>query len=101
MIVGGNVDAETIYTILTIVGSFVTTGLAINAFFLRGIFEDLNSVKVTIATALANDKAKQKEIDELKLNQKILFEVQNNLRERVHYLEGGQKQVLEFIKENK
>lgn len=101
MIVGGNVDAGTIYTILTIVGSFVTTGLAINAFFLRGIFEDLNSVKVTIATALANDKAKQKEIDELKLNQKILFEVQNNLRERVHYLEGGQKQVLEFIKENK
>lgn len=50
--------------LLTIVGFFGTLGLTINAFFLRGIFSDLNEVKIRLAEIMARSEAR---------NEKLLF----------------------------
>lgn len=51
--------------VLGIVGTFLTISLSINAFFLRGIFLDLNDVKVRIASIFENSKNKDKRLDKL------------------------------------
>ena len=51
---------------------FIAVGLTINAFFLRGIYSEVNAVKVTMAEIFADTKHSKEEID--------------NLRERYHNL---------------
>lgn len=46
--------------LLTIFGCFVTVGLSINAYFLRGILQDLNEVKIKLA--IINTQAESKEV---------------------------------------
>lgn len=48
--------------IITIIGSFGLLALAINAFFLKGIYTELNSVKVEIAGMISNVDHIQAEI---------------------------------------
>ena len=45
--------------VLSIVGAFLVLGLGINAFFLRGIFQDLNDVKVQLAGMTENSEGKE------------------------------------------
>lgn len=51
-----------IQTSISIIGAFVTITLAINAFFLRGIFQDLNDVKVHIAEIHADSVHRKEDI---------------------------------------
>lgn len=83
--------------IIVIVGAFITLGLGINAFFLKGIYTDLNDVKVEIAKIFAGSKDKDRRIAELEENEKDLYNKVNELSQRVHTLEGGQKQLLMYI----
>ena len=69
--------------VLSIVGVFGTVGLTINAFFLRGIFLDLNAVKIQLAEMSARGEGKQKSIDNLEANQKEIFERLNIIEREV------------------
>lgn len=66
-------------SILAIVGSFGTVALAINAFFLKGIYNDLNSVKINIAKIFENSKSKERRISELEANEREIFKRLNEL----------------------
>lgn len=50
---------------LTVFCFFGSLALTINAFFLRGIFQDLNEVKITLAEIIQRSKAKSEKIAEL------------------------------------
>jgi len=69
--------------LITIVGSFLTVMLGINAFFLRGIYSDINDVKINMATIIANSKNKEKRLDDLEGNQKEIFHRLQELEKQV------------------
>lgn len=70
-------------TILSIVGTFGTIALTINAFFLRAIFDDLNAVKLSIAKMYERGNAKERRIMELESNQKEIYTRLNALERNV------------------
>jgi peptidoglycan hydrolase CwlO-like protein len=59
---------------LSIVGAFITFGLTVNGFFLKGIFDDLNDVKLKLAEMIAETVHNKKELDKLEaeLNDEVL-----------------------------
>ena len=59
--------------VLTIVGAFGTIAVAINAFFLKGIYSDMNDIKVELSAMVTHSNDKDKRIDDLEENQKELF----------------------------
>ncbi len=65
--------------ILSIVGAFGVLALGINGYFLRGIFQDINAVRVVLAAMGAHGEAKEKRIDTLEANQKEIFERLNKV----------------------
>lgn len=69
--------------IISIVGFFGTLALTINAFFLRGIFQDLNDVKIKLAEMTAFSASKEKRITDLEINEKEIFERLNILEREV------------------
>ena len=69
--------------ILSIVGAFGTLALTINAFFLRGIFLDLNAVKIKLVEISTRGEAKEKRIEELERNQKEVFDRLNIVEREV------------------
>jgi len=58
---------------LTIIGAFITITLGINAFFLRGIFLDLNAVKIHMAKISAESDSKDRQIQEMREDIKDLY----------------------------
>lgn len=68
--------------VLAIVGSFGTLALSINAFFLKGIYTDLNDVKIKMAQIFENAKNKDKRIsaleDDIKELRIIIRELETN-----------------------
>lgn len=58
--------------ILSVVGTFGTLALTINAFFLRGIFQDLNQVKMELVKIVTKSEAKDIKIMELEVRLKEL-----------------------------
>lgn len=94
-------EKESWYILLSIIGFFGTTGLYINAFFLRGIYERFAGVETSQAIIIANSKEKDRRITELEENQKEIFIGTQLIKERLHSLEGMQAQFLEYIRGNK
>lgn len=72
-----------IETTLIIIGSFGTIALSINAFFLKGIYSDLNDVKIQIAKIFARSEAKEKRITDLEVNQKEMIGRLNRLERKI------------------
>lgn len=60
--------------VLSIVGAFGVLALGVNGYFLRGIFQDLTTVKIHLATMSARSEAKEKRIDNLEAHVKEIFE---------------------------
>ncbi len=58
--------------VLSIVGGFMVVGLGINGFFLRGIFRDLNEVKIQFAVSIENSRHKEQRITNLENDVKEL-----------------------------
>ena len=84
---------------ITVVGFFVTTVGAINAFFLRGIFLDLNAVKISMASIFAEANGREQRITRLETETKELYKEGAVRDEKIHKLDGSQKQMFEYIKE--
>lgn len=85
--------------ILSIVGSFGVLALGINGFFLRGIFNDLNDVRIQIAVLISESKEGDKMINKLERKLEHHESELSRTRDRLHSLEGASVQVLQFIKE--
>jgi len=69
--------------VIVIVGSFITLGLSINAFFLRGISIDLNTVKIELAKMIERSNAKEARIENLERSEREIFERLNILEREV------------------
>lgn len=57
---------------VSIVGTFLTIMLGINAFFLRGIYFDLGDVKIKMASIFENSKSKERRLNDLETTVKEL-----------------------------
>lgn len=68
--------------VLSIVGSFLVLGLGVNGYFLRGIFQDMNDIKIALARMSAQEEEKERRIENLEANQKEMFA-------RINALEKG------------
>lgn len=89
-----------IEVLLSIIGSFLILGIGINGFFLRGIFQDLNAVRIELAQISATHDVS---IERGKSNEKRIFAIDQELskiRERLHSVEGAQINIVEHFKEN-
>lgn len=51
--------------ILSIIGAFLVLMLAVNGYFLRGIFQDLNAVKIQLAVSIEGSRYKEQRIKDL------------------------------------
>lgn len=77
--------------LLTIVGTFGTIALGINAYFLKGIYSEVNDVKIKMTEIFVESKHSREEIDLLRDRyHKILNEVQKNSL-RIHKIEQDKK----------
>jgi hypothetical protein len=59
--------------ILGVLGVLCVLALAINAFFLRGIFGDLGAVKIQLAAMAARSESKELRLSNLEKNERELF----------------------------
>lgn len=73
-------DVSVIYGVLSIVGVFLSIAVSIVAWFLKGIYDRLGTIEVAQATLIANDKHKEQDIEELKIQNRILFEEVNKIK---------------------
>lgn len=69
--------------VLSIVGGFGTLALTINAFFLRGIFQDLNQVKIKLAEIGESGRNKEFRLAQIEQNQKEIFDRLNIVEREV------------------
>ena len=77
--------------ILILLGSFISLLLMVNAFFTRKTLEKIMDVELKLAVLIANhDNTDERSRNNEKEIKKI--------RDRIHSLEGGQLQTLDFIK---
>ena len=68
--------------VLSIVGVFGVLALGVNAFFLRGIFADLGTVKVKLAEISARSDAKEARLDKIEENEKETFKRLNEIEKK-------------------
>jgi hypothetical protein len=84
---------------LTIVGSFISILLVVNAFFIKSLVASIQQLEVKMTTiAVQHDHT----IADVRDNKSRILELERETarqRERLHSLEGASSQVLEFIKE--
>jgi hypothetical protein len=75
-----------------IVGTVLTVVMAINGWFLKNVYSDMQFIKIELAKLIAQHDNTAK--DALQ-NSKEIYK----LRERVHSMEGAQAQLLQFIED--
>jgi hypothetical protein len=75
---------------LEILAAVLTVVMSINGWFLKGIYSDMQFVKIELAKLItSHDNTKQ----DAAVNAKEIYK----MRERVHTLEGAYSQMLQFI----
>jgi len=75
-----------------IIGSVLTVVMSINAFFLRGVYSDMQYIKIELAKLLTDHDNSKALVASHEIELK-------ELRSRVHTLEGAQTQLIKFIEE--
>lgn len=93
------IKTELLLLILSIIGALIAIGIAGNAFFLKGIFADLNDVKLNIARIFERSTHSDKVIDELRGRVELLEKDILSQRERLHSLESERKSLLAFVED--
>lgn len=83
-----------IEALLVIVGGFATLGISINAFFLKGIYSQINDVNVRMSGLISNAEHTNHEIERIeKSNSEEIL----RMREKIHNINNIlQKQSLEI-----
>jgi ribosomal protein S2 len=72
-------EPSTLGIVLAVVGAFGTLALGINGYFLRGIFSDLNQVRIDLATVISDSNAKTERITKLEHSELELYRRLNKL----------------------
>ena len=75
-----------------IVGTVLTVVMAINGFFLKSVYSDMQFIKIELAKLIEKHDNTAKDASD---NAKEIYK----LRERVHSLEGAQAQMAKFIED--
>lgn len=91
------IKTEVLLLILSIIGALIAIGIAGNAFFLKGIFADLNDVKLNIARIFERSKHNDEVVDQLRKRIENTEDNVSSLKERVHSLEGERATLKQFI----
>jgi len=74
--------------LLTITGAMLTLMLAVNAFFLRGIYQDLNDVRIQIATIFENSNNKETRLIAVEKEVAALREKFHDVNTELHQLKS-------------
>lgn len=85
---------------ITIVGSFVSILLMVNAFFIKSLVNSIQQLEVKMTTvAVQHDHT----IADVRDNKNRILELERETarqRERLHSLEGGQSQMIQWLKDH-
>lgn len=65
-----------------LIGLIITIGLGINAFFVKGLFDSINQVKLQTTVLLERDTSKEARIVHVEENQKEIFYRLGNLERK-------------------
>ncbi len=85
--------------ILSLIGTAVTVAMCVNAFFLRGIFQDLNSLRVELARIVANSDIRKEQMVKMDISLDDLLKEMERTRFRLHKLAGGQTSLFALFKD--
>ncbi len=73
---------------LGVIGIFGTIALSVNAFFLKGIYEDLNALKVIITETVVNAANREKRLTTTEIEVKELHSKFHDLNTELHQLKS-------------
>ena len=89
-----------IAVLITIISSIIGVLLAINAFFIKSLVNSINKLQMQMTTVtIQHDHT----VNDVKDNKARIFELEKEnakQRERLHSLEGGQSQIMTYIKDD-
>ena len=91
------IKTELLLLILSLIGSLIAVGVAGNAFFLRGIFGDLNDVKLNIARIFERSTHNDRAVEDLRTRVDNIEKELLNSKERLHSLEGERGTLLNYL----
>jgi len=81
--------------VLSIVGAFGVIALGVNGFFLRGIFQDMNEIKVQMAVIMGRHDAETEKLAKLETDLKSVWVAIEDMKERFHKL-GNKLNIIEL-----
>ena len=85
---------------LDVIGVLITILLAINAFFVKDLVRTINEVKLQLMRLITQHDNTADDVKENKEHLAEHAEIITRLRERVHSLEGGQAQFIQYLKDD-
>ena len=80
--------------LLAIVGSILAIIGSINAFFIKGLMNSINNVRMDLIRTSTEHESTIRDVKDNKVHIK-------ELEVRIHKIEGGQSQLLSYIKDSK
>ena len=86
--------------IITVIGAFVSTLLLVNAFFIKSLVSEMSGMRVDLAIVITQHDHTIGDVKDNKARILMLEQERLKFRERLHSLESGQSQVLQYISDN-
>ena len=85
---------------ITIVGSILGALMALNAFFIKSLVSSINELNLKMTTVTIQHGHTVIDVKDMKLRITAQEQEILKLRDRVHSLEGGQKQLISYLEES-
>lgn len=82
-----------------IVGTVLTFVMAINGWFLKNVYSDMQFIKIELAKLIAQHDNTAKDAAENTREIYKLRELVSDLKQRMHIIEGRDSQLLQFIED--
>ena len=86
--------------LLAIVGAALSIIGSVNAFFIKGLMDSINSIKLDLLKTTTEHSTTIRDIGEAKVRVKSNEDEIARCKDRIHKLEGGQSQLLQFLRDN-
>jgi cell division protein FtsB len=84
---------------LEIVGMVLTVVMSVNGFFLKGVYSDMQFLKIELAKLIARHDNTAEDTEENKQEIYKMRESIQAIRQRLHTLEGRDAQLMQFIED--
>ena len=86
-------------TTWAIIGTLISFLLGINAFFIKSLVSEMTGMRVDLTKVITQHENTIEDVKELKADIADALKEVAKVKERLHSLEGGQSQVLVYLKE--